>query len=378
MAAPDVVVAGGGLVGLAVAWRAAGLGLTVTVVDDAPGSGASYAAAGMLAPVTEAAYGEERLLALSRASLGRYPGFVTELEAASGMSVGLRTAGTLLVGFDDDDLRALGELAAFQAELGLSAERLVASACRRREPALSTRLRGGLAVEGDHSVDPRALHSALLVAAERAGVTLLPSRIASLLVEDGRAVGLTLVDGTTVRGDQVVLALGAWSGHLAGLPTGAVPVRPVKGQILRLRGEPLLSGTVRALVRGRSVYLVPYGGDRLVVGATMEELGFDGRVTVGAVADLLRDALEVVPGLTELELVETLARWRPGTPDNAPLLGPSALPGLVLATGHHRNGVLLTPVTADAVAAVLAGSALPEVAAPFVAARFTREVAACS
>ncbi len=365
----DVLVAGGGLIGLAVAWRAALGGLQVTVVDEAPGSGASRAAAGMLAPVTEAAYGEERLLELARASLARYPSFVAELEAASGLGVGLRTVGTLLVGFDADDVTALEELHAFQRELGLPAERLTPRAARAREPGLSPRLRGALHVPGDHSVDPRALHAALLVSAERAGVRLVRARVEELAVDGGRAVGL-LAGGERLAADTVVLALGAWSGRLAGLPDGAVPVRPVKGQILRLRGAAVLDGTVRALVRGRAVYLVPYATDRLVVGATVEELGFDERVTAGGVHDLLRDAIEVVPGVTELELVETLARSRPGTPDNAPLLGRSPLPGLVLATGHHRNGALLTPVTGDAVAELLLTGALPAVAAPFTADRF--------
>jgi len=373
----DVLVAGGGLIGLAVAWRAALAGLSVTVVDDAPGGGASRAAAGMLAPVTEAAYGEQRLLGLARASLARYPSFVAELEQASGGPVGLRTAGTLLVGFDADDMTALEQLHDFQRELGLHAERLTPRACRQREPGLSPRLRGGLHVPGDHSVDPRALHAALLVAAARAGVRVLRARVAALVANGDRAAGLRLDDGSTLRADAVVLALGARSGLLPGVPSGAVPVRPVKGQILRLRGEPVLAGTVRALVLGRAVYLVPYGGDRVVVGATVEELGFDDRVTAGAVLDLLRDATEVVPGLTELELVETLARSRPGTPDNAPLLGRSVLPGLVLATGHYRNGVLLTPVTADAVAELLATGRLPEVAEPFTAARFMPQEAPC-
>jgi len=373
----DVLVAGGGLIGLAVAWRAALAGLSVRVVDDAPGTGASLAAAGMLAPVTEAAYGEQRLLGLAQASLARYPSFVAELEAASGLAVGLRTAGTLLVGFDADDLVGVAELHAYQRELGLAAERLTPRECRRREPGLSTRVRGGLSVPGDHSVDPRAMHAALLVAAERAGVSLVRARAAGLLVEDGRATGVQLGDGRLAAG-TVVLALGADSARLPGVPAGAVPVRPVKGQILRLRGAPVLEGTVRALVRGRAVYLVPYGGDRLVVGATVEELGFDDRVTAGAVLDLLRDATEVVPGLTELELVETLARFRPGTPDNAPLLGPSVLPGLVLATGHYRNGALLTPVTSDALAELLVSGVLPAVVAPFTTARFARQEVSCS
>ncbi|MDG4825589.1 glycine oxidase ThiO [Asanoa sp. WMMD1127] len=356
-----VLVAGGGLIGLAIAWRAARRGLAVTVVDEAPGSGASRAAAGMLAPLTEAAYGEEALRALSRESLARYPAFLAEL----GGGVELRTEGTLEVGFDADDMAALDRLHAYYVESDLPVTRLTGSAARRREPALSPRVRGALHAPSDHSIEPRGLHAALLAAAADAGVHIVRSRIGSLVVEDGRAVGLRLADGAVLTGDTVVLALGAWSGSLPGAPP--LPVRPVKGQILRLRGgaEGLLTGTVRALVRGESVYLVPFGADGLVVGATVEERGFDGTVTAGAVHDLLRDAIEVVPEVAELELVETLARWRPGTPDNAPLLGPSPLPGLVLATGHHRNGVLLTPATADAIADLLTDGTLPPYAAPF-------------
>jgi glycine oxidase len=367
----DVAVAGGGLIGLSVAWRAAQRGLSVAVVDDAPGSGASRAAAGMLAPVTEASYGEEALLRLCQASLQRYPVFAAEVEAAGGLPVGLRTAGTLVVGFDADDVRALDELHAYQQELGLAAERLTPRETRRREPALTPRVRGGLAVAGDHSVDGRALHAGLTAAATAAGVRVVRDRVAAVQVADGRATGLALAGGSLLPADAVVLALGAQSAGLPGVPP--LPVRPVKGQILRLAGAAgLLSGTVRALVRGRHVYLVPYGEDGLIVGATTEDRGFDPTVTAGGVHDLLHDAIEVVPGVTELELVETLARWRPGTADNAPLLGPCGLPGLVLATGHHRNGVLLTPITGEVIAAYLATGVLPELAAPFSVERSAR------
>jgi glycine oxidase len=367
----NVVVAGGGLIGLAVAWRTAQRGLSVTVVDDAPGSGASYAAAGMLAPVTEASYGEEALLRLCLDSLQRYPEFVAEVSRAAGLDVCLRTAGTLVVGFDDDDMRALDALHAFQRELGLDVARLTGRESRRREPSLTPRVRGGLHVAGDHSVDPRVLHAALLTAARAAGVRLLDGRIEGVLTEGGRATGLRLCDGADVTGDVVVLALGAASGSLPGAPP--LPVRPIKGQILRLNGAGgLLDGTVRALVRGRQVYLVPSGHDRLVVGATVEDRGFDPTVTAGGVHDLLHDAIDVVPGVSELELSETLTRWRPGSTDNAPLLGPSSLPGLVLATGHYRNGVLLAPVTGDAIAELLTTGSLPPVAQPFTIDRFRR------
>jgi len=239
---------------------------------------------------------------------------------------------------------------------------------------LTPRLRGALQVAGDHSVDARALHAGLLAAAQAAGVRIVRSKVEALCVEDGRATGLRLAEGTTLAAEAVVLALGAWSAALPGVPP--LPVRPVKGQILRLRGAAgapgLLGGTVRALVRGRQVYLVPYAHDHLIIGATVEEKGFDTTLTAGAVHDLLRDAIEVVPGVSELELVETLARPRPGTPDNAPILGASTTPGLVLATGHYRNGVLLTPVTADAVAELLVTGKLPELAMPFTLDRFGR------
>ncbi|MGY1746270.1 glycine oxidase ThiO [Blastococcus sp. SYSU D00695] len=368
----DVVVAGGGLIGLSVAWRAAQRGLSVTVVDDAPGAGASRAAAGMLAPVAEAGYGEEPLLRLCQASLARWPAFLDELAAATGTRVPLRTAGTLLVGFDDDDARVLARLHEFHVELGLAATRLPGREARRQEPSLTPRVRTGLRVAGDLSVDPRQLHPVLLAAAEGAGVRLVPDRVAALRTGGGRVTGVALAGGGHLDAGTVVLALGARGGSLPGAPD--VPVRPVKGQVLRLHGAAgLLAGTVRALVRGRAVYLVPQGGDGLVVGATVEERGFDATVTAGGVHDLLHDAIEVVPGVTELELVETLARWRPGTPDNAPLLGPAGPPGLVLATGHHRNGVLLTPLTGELVAELLATGETPPLAAPFGAGRFERE-----
>jgi glycine oxidase len=370
----DVVIAGGGPIGLGIAWRCAQRGLTVEVADAARNVGAYQAAGGMLAPITEAAYGEERLLRLSRASLEQYPSFVEELQAAADLDVALRTSGTLQVGFDADDMRALDDLHRFHQELGLPAERLTAGQARRREPSLTPRLRGAVHVPSDHSVDARALRAALETAAERAGVRVERSRVEELVVEAGRAAGLRLANGTTLRGGAVVVALGAWSGSLPGMPP--LPVRPVKGQVLRLSGaQGLLEGTIRALVRGRFVYLVPVRTDELIVGATAEEKGFDEAVTAGGVYELLRAAIEVVPGVSELELTESLVRFRPGTPDNAPLLGTGELPGLVLATGHYRNGILLTPMTAEAIAGLLVDGALPEAAAGFGPERFSAATA---
>ena len=368
----DCAVLGGGLIGLAVAWRAALGGLRVHLVDPEPGAGASTAAAGMLAAVTEARYGEERLLALNLRSARRYPEFVRELERASGLPTGFDTRGTLAVAFDRDDRAVLAETAAYHRRLGLDSTPLTGREARALEPMLAPGVQAGLLVERDHQVDNRLLHKALLEAAIRAGVRIHRSR-AELLVEHDRAHGLRLESGETLTADQIVLAAGCWSSEVPGLPPDALPrVRPVRGQILRLamRTPQLLGRTVRAVVRGGYVYLVPRAHGELVIGATSDELGFDTSVTAGGVYELLRDAHEVVPGITELSLVESRTGLRPGTPDNAPLLGPTALPGLIAATGHYRNGVLLTPVTADAIVTLLAEGALPEYAAPFSPQRF--------
>ncbi|WP_330480284.1 glycine oxidase ThiO [Streptomyces sp. NBC_01550] len=371
----DVLVIGGGIIGLVTAWRAAQRGLRTAVVDPDPGGGAARVAAGMLAAVTELHYGEQMLLGLNVASAARYPAFAAELEAASGQDIGFRACGTLAVALDSDDRAHLRELHALQHRSGLQSEWLTGRECRRLEPMLAPGVRGGLRVDGDHQVDPRRLAAALLTACERAGVVFHRDRAERLVVVRDRATGALLAAGTELAADQIVLAAGSLSGRLAGLPVEVVPpVRPVKGQVLRLTVPaayaPFLTRTVRAVVRGSHVYLVPRENGELVVGATSEEMGWDTTVTAGGVYELLRDAHELVPGITELPLTETRAGLRPASPDNAPLLGPTALPGLHLATGHHRNGVLLTPVTGDAMAELLTTGELPAVARPFTPGRF--------
>ncbi|MER5944655.1 glycine oxidase ThiO [Streptomyces sp. NPDC001904] len=373
--AADVLVVGGGIIGLVTAWRAAQRGLSVVVVDPEPGGGAAQVAAGMLAAVTELHFGEQTLLGLNVASAARYPEFAAELSEVTGQDLGYRACGTLAVALDADDRAHLRELHALQTKSGLDSEWLSGRDCRRLEPMLAPGVRGGLRVDGDHQIDPRRLASALLTACERSGVILRRAWADRLRVVRDRACGVTLADGTDLDAGQVVLAGGSRSGQLAGVPDEVLPpVRPVKGQVLRLtvprRYAPFLSRTVRAVVRGSHVYLVPRVNGELVVGATSEELGWDTTVTAGGVYELLRDAHELVPGITELPLTETRAGLRPGSPDNAPLLGPTALPGLHLATGHHRNGVLLTPVTGDALAHVLVTGELPEEARPFTPRRF--------
>ncbi|MEW2549448.1 glycine oxidase ThiO [Streptomyces sp. NPDC047002] len=370
-----MLVVGGGIIGLVTAWRAAQRGLRTCVVDPEPGGGAAQVAAGMLAAVTELHYGEESLLGLNIASARAYPEFVAELEEASGRDTGYRACGTLAVALDSDDRAHLRELHAFQQKCGLSSEWLGGRECRRLEPMLAPGVRGGLRVDGDHQIDPRRLAAALLAACERAGVVLHRGWARRLTVRGGRAVGVEPAEGPAIAAGQVVLAGGSLSGRLDGVPPEVLPpVRPVKGQVLRLAVPrayaPFLSRTVRAVVRGADVYLVPRENGELVVGATSEELGWDTTVTAGGVYELLRDAHELVPGITELPLTETRAGLRPGSPDNAPLLGPTALPGLHLATGHFRNGVLLTPVTGEALASALATGELTEVARPFGPERF--------
>ncbi|WP_433441823.1 glycine oxidase ThiO [Nonomuraea sp. CA-141351] len=353
----DVIV-GGGVVGLSVAWRLAREGRPVTLVDPAPASGASHAAAGMLAPVSEVAYTELPLLRLGVASLRRWPAFAAELAADAGLAgveaLDLRSDGTLDVAFGADDLAALDELAAYMEKLELPVERLSGRECRRLEPMLAPSVRGGLLAPGDAWVDPRRVTAALLAALDRLEVPLVRARVSELLRDGDRVTGVRVeppgsasaVAGEgppEVRAERVVLAAGAWSARLA-----EVPVRPVKGQIMRLRSpQPLLTRCVRGTVHGTPVYLVPRGDGELVVGATQEEMGFDTRVTAGGLYELLRDARELVPGVTELEVADVVAGLRPGTPDNLPVIGPSGTPGLALATGHHRGGVLLAPLTAD-------------------------------
>ncbi|GAB3447135.1 glycine oxidase ThiO [Streptomonospora sediminis] len=372
--AADVAVVGGGLIGLVTAWRAARAGLGVTVVADRLDGSASAVAAGMLTPATEASFGEEPLMRFGAVSRDRYPGFVAELEADSGTSAGYRAEGTLQVAFDTDDLARLGHLSELRTRLGLATERLTSRECRRLEPMLAPSVRGGYLAAGDHSIDPRSLLRALRAAAERRGAVGVRDRACRLIVEGGRARGVELDSGGRITADQVVLAAGAANPGIEGVPAGAVPpLRPVKGQLLRLHmpaGEPpIVTRTVRGLVRGSAVYLVPRRSGEIVVGATQEEQGFDTRLTAGGLWQVLRDAHELVPGVSELEITETCVGLRPGSPDNEPLLGPTAVPGLHLAAGHFRHGVLLTPATGDAMAEALTTGALPDYARRFAATR---------
>ncbi|MFI5731445.1 glycine oxidase ThiO [Kribbella sp. NPDC051587] len=371
----DVVVIGGGLIGLAIAWQLATDGLQVSVCDPTPGAQTSIVAAGMLAPVTEVEYGEDDLLALNLAGVEAWPGFAARLEEATGLSAGLHQTGTLSVAYDVDDAAELRRLAEYQRGLGLAVEVLSGREARKREPLLATGVSGGVWVPGDHSVDNRQAVTALLRAVEVSGVTLIRQSVSHVITAGTTAVGVQLADGSAVHAGQVIAATGPWSAQLNGVPAELrAPVRPVKGEVLRLRVpeayRPALNHTVRATARGFSVYLVPRPGGELVIGATSNELGYDTRVLAGGVFALLRDARTVLPVTDELELVETIAGLRPATPDNAPILGPSGLEGLLWATGHYRNGVLLTPITAAIVGETVRTGVLPDLGKPFLRSRF--------
>lgn len=378
----EVLVVGGGIVGRAVAWRTAGAGARVTVVDAGTDGRAWRAAAGMLTPVTEAWWGEVPLIALSLASMRRWPDFAAQLEAASGTGVDFQRDGVLVVGVDVDDVAQLDDLQRLQHDCGLDSQRLRARACRELEPLLAPQVRGGVLAPGDGAVDPRAVVSALELAGRRLGVQDITGRVGRLVVHpcaassSGRVVGVDLEGGEHLRADKVVLAAGSWSPLLEGLGGSAgiagggagaswLPVHPVHGEVLRLRERTpghAPSRVVRAVVHGRHVYVVPRRSGEIVVGATSTERGYDSRVTAGGVHELLRDAVATLPALAEAELVEVTAGLRPATPDNAPIVGPVAPDGpagLVLATGHFRHGVLLAPVTAEAVAAMLTGGRVP-------------------
>jgi glycine oxidase len=362
---PDVIIIGAGAIGSAAAWRCAQRGLSVALVDPDLDRGAWRTAAGMLAPITELHYTESALLRLNLDSLARYPSFIAELADATGLPTGYQECGTVEVAWDGADLQALRELHEFGTSLGLTSHLLTARELRTLEPSLAVGLPGGLLAEHDHQVDPRLLHAAQLRAALDLGVRVHPQS-ARLDVRGGRAHGVVLDDATVLAADTMVLAAGAWAGAL-----DAVPVRPVKGQTLRLRlpGRVRLSRVVRGTVKGSPIYIVPRADGRLVIGASSEEVGFDVTSRAGAVYELLRDAQSIVPELGEAELEEVCTGLRPGSADNAPLIGPSGTDGLLHATGHYRNGILLTPVTADAIAEMIADGTVPEVVAPFAASR---------
>ncbi len=368
---PIVAIIGGGVVGLGIAWRLAGRA-TVTVFDRGKaGSGASHAAAGMLAACCEAEPGEEALIALGRESQARWPAFAAELLQTSGIDVELRREGILHLALTADDQAEIAQRLEFQRRLDLPLEWLSAAATRAREPHLAGKIAGALFSPEDHQVDNRKLVQALRVAAEAAGATICEHRpVKEIVVQGGRAKGVLLQDETLAAADIVVLAAGAWSRGIAGLPPDRrPPVRPLKGQMLTLRmnaAAPLISHVVWA----PGAYMVPRRDGRLIVGATVEEKGFDETMTAGGVLTLLEAAWRAVPAVEELPIEEMCVGHRPGSRDDAPILGRGPLEGLFYATGHHRNGILLAPVTTDAMSCLILDDVVEPAIKPFGLERF--------
>lgn len=357
MSGRTVVVIGGGLIGLSCADELIRAGHDVAVCDPAPASGATHAAAGMLAPAGEAWFGEGALLRLGLDSLERWPEFASGLEQRSGIDVDLRSTGTLLIGMDRDDLAEVGRACGLLEGSGVQVESLDREELWRREPGLSSRAAGGAWLPRDRHVDPRRVASALLA--------VLGERVVAQRATPVEG-GVALEDGRVLPADVVVLATGA-----DGLPS----VRPVRGEVIRVLTRDAPCHMVRARVHGQPVYVVPRSSGEVVIGATEEEHPGHAAPTLGGVARLLDAARQLLPGLDTAELVDIVARDRPGTPDNGPLLGVVQSPGpetRIVAGGHYRGGVLLAPVTAAVVRALVEECPPPDVADPFRPDRFER------
>ena len=365
----DVIVIGAGVIGLGIGWRTQQLGLRTLILDRAEGpSGASRVAAGMLAPVTEAGFGEEQLLRLNLESARRYPAFLEELEEASGRRIEPVSAGTVFVALNHDQSEVADRLYEYQRSLGLEVERLDAASARSDEPMLTPSTQRALLARSDREIDPRELVAGLMTAFTRAGGELrLEAEVSS--IENGPSV--VLAGGENITGGQIVVAAGCWSGKIAGVPKEVTrAVRPVKGQLVRLVTSSDLP-ILRHVIRTEDCYVVPRRNGEVVVGATVEEKGFDTTVTAEGVYQLLRAGIEVLPSLREASIGELLCGLRPGSRDNSPLLGMTSVENVVAATGHYRNGILLTPITADSISTLLAKGDSPEEISAFDPRRFS-------
>lgn len=369
----DAAIVGGGLIGLSIAWRLARAGLSVAVIErERLGAGASLAATGMLAPAAEHEPGSDLLLPFALESLRRWPAFRDALQAASGIAVDYREDGTLVLAIGRDEVERLRFRYELQRRSGVAAEWLPGQEVRRLEPGLRPSVTAGISCPLDHQVDPPLVMAALATACRSAGVILVEGCAVEALDWAGGKVGGLRTASGEIAADTVILAAGAWSGERGLLPERlALPVRPLKGQSLALRTT-RATGTLSRMVWTEQVHMAPKSDGQLIVGATVEDCGFRPGVTGGGLYALLEGARRVLPGIEEMEVEAVWSGFRPTSDDDAPIIEALA-PGLVAATGHHRNGYLLAPATADAVAELVTRGALPDVAAPFTRARFARD-----
>ncbi len=367
----NVIIVGGGAIGLATGFELVRRGTPATLLErNRAGHGTSWQAAGMLAPDAEIGFEELELYRLSRESLRRWPDFAQAVERASGKDVDYRDEGTLIVADDRDAAEKIRRLYEFQREQGLEVQWLTGEEAREIEPFVAPRLSAAIHAPSDHQVDNRALMDALRDAFQAEGGTLHEDTSVDAIVPDAEAPAVVTASGDRVEGTHVIVAAGVWSREIDGLSADAQPpVRPVKGQMIQLQME--LPFDLRHVVRGPDAYLAPKSNGRLVIGATSEEMGFDTQVTAGGLYDLLEGAWEVVPGIHDLPVDDTWAGLRPATRDHAPLLGSSAAPGVIMATGHYRHGVLLTPVTAQEITRLVRTGETSEWLAPFSPTRFS-------
>jgi glycine oxidase len=366
----ELVIVGGGLAGLICAWRGAEAGFDVVVCDSPDRPAAAEVAAGMIAPVGEASWGEAEALAAGLAAAASWPEFAELLGRRAGLPVPYRRCGSLHVALDRDEAAELRRRSELSARHQLPARELLGSECRRLEPGLAPEVTAGISAPEEAEVDPRALLAALRSAARAAGAKLIATEVA----EVGRTVQLT--DGSRIDAERIAICAGAWAGaeRLLG-PSQRLPVRPLRGEVVRLKA-PAGGLPCERIVVGERFYVVPRLSGEVVLGATSEERGFDLRVSAGGVHELLRECYRALPEIAELELVEVAAGLRPGSPDNAPIFGSldarDGGPAPIVAAGLHRHGILLAPLLASGFDALLAGEQLPAELGPFGAERFLR------
>ncbi len=338
----DVAIAGGGVIGGAIALELARAGLRVGVFDrQQPGQEASWASAGILSPAPENP-GMIAIVPLGKASLSLYPEFIARVEEISGKSAGFRPKGTLEALFSQDAKAELSTIIALHHGLGLKAEPLRAEDARELEPALSAEVEAAVLRPDEASVDNRALTSAVLEAAERSGAEFFPGNGAREIWHAGKRCAGLVVQNENVEAKWTIIAAGCFSAAIKDAAAYA-PVRPVKGQMAALRAEDLM---IERVLWSDKIYLVPRNDGRIIAGATVERVGFDKRTTAGGIQKILSAAIELAPGLANARVEETWAGLRPDSPDHLPILGPTDVEGLLMATGHFRSGILLTPITA--------------------------------